>query len=125
QAAGQTFAGLPWVILGQNANIAWGATNTYFDLSDVYVETLTEERNGVIFNGEAVDFVEVEFTMHPFDEEPTTRTLLFVPHHGPLLSIDEEAGTAISIAWTGNRVSTDANFLTKLMRATTVEDARE
>lgn len=125
QAAGQTFAGLPWVILGQNANIAWGATNSFFDLSDVYIETLTEDGDGVVFNGEDVPFVEVDFTMHPYDGEPTTRTLLFVPHHGPLLSIDEEEGTAVSLAWTGNRVTTDGNFLTELMRASTTEEARE
>ncbi len=124
-AAGQSFAGMPWIVIGQNEDIAWGATNTYFDLSDVYVETLSEDGTGVLFNGEVVPFVEVEYEMTPFDAAPETRTLLFVPHHGPVLSVDEEAGTAISLIWTGNRVTTDGNFLTEMMSASTVDEGRQ
>jgi penicillin amidase len=41
--AGVSFAGLPGIILGQNEHIAWGATTTYFDMADVYQETLAAE----------------------------------------------------------------------------------
>ncbi|MFT6399502.1 MAG: penicillin amidase [Bradymonadia bacterium] len=74
---------------------------------------------------EIVPFVEVEYEMTPFDAEAETRTLLFVPHHGPVLSVDEESGTAISLIWTGNRVTTDGNFLTELMAASTVDEGRQ
>jgi penicillin amidase len=123
--AGQSFAGMPWIVIGQNEDIAWGATNTFFDMSDVVIETLSEDGSGVMFEGEVVPFIEVEYAMDPSDADPTTRTLRFVPHHGPVLSIDEEAGTAISLVWTGNRVTTDGNFLTELMRSSTVDEARE
>ena len=43
--AGGTFAGLPWILMGQNEDIAWGLTTTYMDLSDVYVETLSDDGN--------------------------------------------------------------------------------
>ena len=124
-AAGQSFAGMPWIVIGHNENIAWGATNSFFDMSDVYLETLSEDGSGVLFDGEVVPFIEVEFTMTPFDADPETRTLRFVPHHGPVLSLDEENGTAISLMWTGNRVTTDGNFLTQMMAASTVDEGRQ
>ena len=52
--AGASFAGLPGIVLGQNEDIAWGATTTYFDGADVYVETLNEAGDAVMFDGEEV-----------------------------------------------------------------------
>ena len=125
RSAGQSFAGLPWVVIGQNADIAWGATNTYFDMSDVYVETLNADGTGVMFDGGEVPFTVVDYEVRPHDAEPSTVELLFVPHHGPVLSVDEESGTAISLRWTGNTATTDGNMLTDLMVATNVEEARD
>ena len=36
--AGLTLPGVPFVIAGHNANIAWGFTLLYADMQDVYVE---------------------------------------------------------------------------------------
>ncbi len=123
-AAGLTFAGLPWVIIGQNEDIAWGATNTSFDFSDVYIETLSDDGNGVVFNDADVPFTEVEHVFTSPDGTTTTRTALIVPHHGPVLSIDRDAGVALTLRWTGSDMSTDVNFLTELMSATSVEEGR-
>jgi len=124
QVAGQSFAGLPWIVIGQNADIAWGATNTNYDFTDVYEETLSEDGTGVIFDGEVVPFAETEFTFEFSDAEDRTETLLFVPHHGPVLSIDRDAGVAYTLRWTGNDLSTDVNFLTELQGATDIDEAR-
>ncbi len=40
KAAGATLPGLPTVVLGQNAHIAWGFTNTGPDVQDLYIEEL-------------------------------------------------------------------------------------
>ncbi|MBW2224656.1 MAG: penicillin acylase family protein [Deltaproteobacteria bacterium] len=37
-SAGVTFAGLPWILIGQNESIAWGLTTTNMDFTDVYIE---------------------------------------------------------------------------------------
>ena len=124
-AAGLTFAGIPWVLIGQNENIAFGNTNTAFDFSDVYLEQLTEDGSGVVFEGNDVPFVEVEFEFPQPLGDIETRTALYVPHHGPVLAIDEEAGTAVSLRWTGNNISTDVNYLTELNRASDLEEARD
>lgn len=123
--AGLTLAGLPWVVIGQNENIAWGGTVAYYDLSDVYIETLTEDGEGVVFNGVDVPFTEVPVTYNPTDGEPVSETILVVPHHGPVISIDREAGVATTLRWTGHDTSTDVNFLTELNRASNVTEAQE
>jgi penicillin amidase len=124
-SAGFTFAGLPWVIIGQNEDIAWGVTNTSFDFSDVYIEELTEDGSGVVFNGNDVPFTTVDFEFNLADGTTETRTARYVEHHGPVLSIDEEEGTAVSLRWTGNAMDTDVNHLTELMRASSVAEGRQ
>ncbi len=44
---GGTLAGLPFVVLGRNDRIAWGATNTGPDTQDLYIEAL-RERDGAV-----------------------------------------------------------------------------
>ena len=122
--AGVTFAGLPWVILGQNEDIAWGATTTYFDQADVYLETLNDDCDAVIFNGEEVPMLPYDNTVAIRDKS-SEKMEWVVPHHGPVLSIDCDNKTAVSFRWTGQDLSTDVNFLTELSRASTVEEARQ
>jgi len=38
---GYTFAGMPGVVIGHNADIAWGMTNSGVDVSDLYLEKLS------------------------------------------------------------------------------------
>ncbi len=127
-AAGSTFAGLPWVVVGQNASIAWGLTTTKMDFSDVYIETLVKDGNGnptgVMFKGEEVPFIRVPFTINFSDGTTDEKELLFVPHHGAVRAIDTVNDTAVTLRWTGNDVDTDINFLTELVRSTTVDEAR-
>jgi penicillin amidase len=123
--AGVSLPGLPGVVIGQNEHVAWGMTTTYFDQTDVYLETLSPDGEGVMFNGEAVPFVKRTqmFTLAGV-ADPDTQEALYVPHHGPVLSIDREAGTAVTFRWTGQEASTDANFLFALGRATNLAEVK-
>jgi penicillin amidase len=127
-SAGVMLAGIPGAVIGQNEDIAWGATNTGLDFSDVYVEELVKngqgEPIGVMFNGEVVEFTRVDFTMTFNDGSIETRELLFVPHHGAVRTLDAENDVAITLRWTGNDMDTDANYLLGIATATTVEEAR-
>jgi penicillin amidase len=142
-SAGVTFAGLPWVLIGQNESIAWGMTTTKMDFTDVYVEEVVRDANGsptgVMFEGAEVDFVRIPWTVtfsdgttHDFCDgaECEGPPLLFVPHHGPVRDIsfeapdDPEEDVALTLRWTAQELSTDINFLMELNRATTVEEAR-
>ncbi len=122
--AGSSMPGLPAVVIGHNDHIAWGFTTTYFDMSDVYVETLTPDGDGVMFEGEEVPFLEKTYTFEIAGAAPVTETFLYVPHHGPVLSVDRDAGTAITMRWTLQDADTDVNYLVALASATTVDEAK-
>ena len=135
--AGVTLSGLPLVIIGRNENIAWGATNTSLDLSDVYVEELALDEDGeplldedgdpvgAMLNGERVEFIKIEKTFE-FSDGSTSepQTLLFHPEHGPVRSVDLVNKMAVTLRWTGQDLSTDLDFFTDAARATNVEEFR-
>jgi penicillin G amidase len=120
--AGASFAGLPGVVLGHNDDIAWGATTTYFDGADVYVETLNEAGDAVMFNGKEVPIETGSFQIEVSGGDPVTEDYDYVPHHGPILSRTDT--TALSVRWIGHDSDTDINFLLALATATSVDEGR-
>ncbi|WP_229119713.1 penicillin acylase family protein [Enemella evansiae] len=80
---GYSFSGMPGVMIGHNADIAWGMTTPYVDTQDLYLEQV---RGGKVRRGE--DWVELETRTETIDvagEEPRTITVR-TGSHGPLLS---------------------------------------
>lgn len=126
--AGVTFAGIPWPLIGQNEAIAWGATTTYMDFSDVYLETLVKDEDGnptgVMFKGQEVPFIRRTFTITFSDGTTEDKERLFVPHHGAVREIDAENGTAVTLRWTGNDIDTDVNLFPEIAVAANIEEAR-
>ena len=126
--AGFTLAGLPWVIQGQTEGIAWGNTNTFYDLTDVYIEELVKDAEGiptgVMFDGEAVPFTRVPYTVVFVDGETEEHEMLFVPHHGTVREIDADNNVAVTLRWAASDITTDANYLTEMNVAASVDEAR-
>ncbi|MFJ3719096.1 penicillin acylase family protein [Streptomyces sp. NPDC090057] len=58
---GYTFAGMPGVIIGHNADIAWGMTNSGVDVSDLYLEKLSGD--GYLYDGKVRPFKTREETI--------------------------------------------------------------
>lgn len=141
-AEGVAFAGLPGVVLGFNRNIAWGATTTGYDVTDVYLEQVTDVAGGpdtVLFDrdgdgdlsdAEQVALVTEMETIHVDGMPDVVRPVDFVPHHGPILpdSRVDDPGmpgryTALSVRYTGYDVSNELAYFMGLMTATNVEEA--
>lgn len=123
--AGVSFAGVPSIILGQNDRIAWGATTTFFDAADVYLEQLTRTATAVRFEGADVPLIAREFIFERTPPlAPVTETFYYVPHHGPVVAIDPANRTAVSVRWTGHDADTDLNFLLRMARAASATEAR-
>ncbi|MGW5326306.1 penicillin acylase family protein [Streptomyces sp. NPDC004014] len=59
--SGYTFAGMPGVIIGHNADIAWGMTNSGVDVSDLYLEKLSGQ--GYLYDGKVRSFKTREETI--------------------------------------------------------------
>lgn len=130
--AGLSFPGLPGIILGFNANVAWGATTADYDVTDVYDETLAQDGSGVVFRGATVPFQKVHETIGIKGRAPLEYDVLVVPHHGPVVpTITAEhtvappsGGKALSIKWTGHQPTKDLSAVFGLLKAKNVDDAR-
>ena len=83
---GFSFPGAPSVIVGHNANIAWGVTNGGPDVQDLYIEKLNPENpNQYEVNGEWIDMTLVQETIQVAGGEPVALTVRYT-RHGPIIS---------------------------------------
>lgn len=119
-----TFAGIPGIMIGYNEDVAWSATVAYWDLTDVYIEELTEDGQGVVFRGEDVPFIKKKYSFQT-PSGSQEEDFLWVPHHGPVLSIDEDAGVAISMKSILQESTTDLQFFVNVGRVGSMEDAKQ
>src|SRR5215469_2631690 len=130
---GACFPGVPVALTGRGAHVGWGATVVGYDVTDLYVETLTALPDGgpaVSFLGQPVGIIIVPQT-YKFRTATGLATLTSAPPvqvsppHGPIISAGPSAGTAISVRWTGQEVLTDdVRAFLRLNSATSVEDGR-
>jgi penicillin amidase len=134
---GVNFPGLPGIILGHNDYGAWGGTVSGFDVTDVYVETVTTPPDypasprTVLFNGEQVPVLRIEETITVRGAAPVTAIIEVVPHHGPMIpDPDPRDGvvgleaTGMTFRWTGHEITLDSRFLLDLNTARDVEEFR-
>lgn len=89
--AGFSFSGVPGVVIGHNADIAWGFTNLGPDVTDLYVERIRDGRSR-----RGRDYVPLTTRTETFevaggeDVEIEVRSTV----HGPIISDAGEAGEA-------------------------------
>lgn len=133
-AAGLAFPGIPAIILGHNANVAWGATVAGYDVSDAFAETLTADGKAVVFQGKEVPLETIDEVIKLQNGSSITYRVQVVPHHGPLVpTIDDThqvlpadpAAGAISIRWTGMKPTREIEAVFDLLRSKDVHEARE
>jgi len=129
---GIAFPGLPGIILGHNANVAWGATVAGYDVTDAYAEELTPDGKAVVFQGKEVPIELVPEVIEIQGSAPYTYDVAVVPHHGPIVPQITTAHTvmppdpdkgAISIRWTGLEPTDEVGAVFGLLRANTADDA--
>ena len=100
---GVSFPGVPAVVLGHNARIAWGATNIDPDVQDLFVETIDEANpDNYLFRGESVPFTVREETIRVAGGEEYFFEIRETGH-GPILnSVDDRLSEAppLALRWT-------------------------
>ncbi|MQG38836.1 MAG: penicillin acylase family protein [SAR202 cluster bacterium] len=109
--AGAFFPGVPFAVIGQNKNVAWGFTNLMADDLDFYVETVDEDYpNSYLFNGM---WEKMKIRKETIDIKGSTSYEFIVreTHRGPIISdihpLAKNAKHAISFRWTGNELSNE------------------
>lgn len=140
EVSGFSFSGLPGVVIGRNAELAWGFTNLAPDVTDFFVEQVFDDdtylhdgkrkdlevREEVIkVNGGQDETIEVKQTHHgPIisDVMASANSAVFTP----MESSDSSGGNmAVSLAWTALTPGLTGDALFKIGQATTQEDIAE
>jgi penicillin amidase len=85
--AGSSFSGVPGVIIGHNARIAWGFTNLGPDVTDLYLERV--DGDSYLVGDEMVPMDVRQEQIAVAGEDPVTVTIRST-RHGPLLSDQSE-----------------------------------
>jgi penicillin amidase len=98
---GATFPGLPAVVIGHNAQLAWGVTNVGPDVQDLYIERINPANpNQYEVDGawEAMTIFEEEIRID--GEEEPLRWAARSTRHGPLISDVSDMGAPLALQWT-------------------------
>ena len=83
---GATFPGLPYVVLGRNAAVAWGATNTGPDVQDFYIERINPGDPNEYQTPEGFAKFDVREEIIKVKGEDDVRLAVRGTRHGPVLS---------------------------------------
>ncbi len=81
--AGYSFPGMPGVVIGHNANVAWGFTNEGADVSDLYLEKI--DGADYLYDGKEYPLTERTETIDVAGQQSETITVRST-RHGPLIS---------------------------------------
>ncbi len=141
-AIGNVVPGVPLVLIGHTAKVAWGITNGFGDATDLYREKLGQNKRSVLFKDKWIplDFYEEAILVRAEggsleDMTEIIQTVRWVPHHGPILidllpedigSLMELVGLVYSARWPGfSDQTTDLLALRRMIEAETVQEAME
>jgi penicillin amidase len=108
EAIGATLPGVPAVVLGRNRHIAWGNTNTYPDVQDLYIERL--DAAGQVLSPQGWQKLATHSEVIKVKGQPDVALTVRESRHGPLISdVFKPAaealpqGYALALAWTALR----------------------
>lgn len=136
--SGISLSGVPGVVLGHTAGVAWGATTAYHDVVDFHLETIAPCSSG---SGDCVTYDGEEVQLERRTEHFKVGTLGLiteefdavyevVPHHGPILPVigpdnrivPRTGDSGISVQYTAYQQTNEILALYRLNRAQSVAE---
>jgi penicillin amidase len=121
--SGITFAGVPGIVTGHNGHVAWGFTNGFADVQDLYVEHLRRTEDGrveVEFAGAWEEAQVIREMIRVKGADPVTEEVI-VTRHGPIINglAGDFAGEApLALRWTSLEPDVLMAALYRMNRAT-------
>lgn len=126
-AIGSTFPGTPGVVIGHNADIAWGVTNAGPDVMDLYVERFdAADPTRYDYRGrwERAQVVREEIKVKGRDD-PVVETVR-ITRHGPIINnVEEGLHAFLALRWTGLETSSVAGSVLRIGRARNWDEFRD
>jgi len=96
--SGASLPGLPTVVIGHNARIAWGVTNTGPDVQDLYAESFNfRDPKSYLWNGQWVEAMGREEVIKVHGGRDYTFTVK-TTRHGPIIA--HEGNRDLALRWT-------------------------
>ena len=123
---GFSFAGVPGIIIGHNANIAWGVTNVGPDTQDLYIEKVNPNNpRQYEFKGEWQDMVVHEEIIKVNGGEDVVLEVLET-QHGPIISdLVDGSKDVLAMRWTAQEPTRVLQSIVLLNQAENYDDFRE
>ncbi len=109
--SGASMCGMPGVIIGHNEQIAWGMTNAFVDVQDLYIERRHPEHTTLFRYGEEWEQAEVvEESIRVRRRKDPIVEKVVITRHGPVISNllvkDQKAGAlsnlTLAMRWAGH-----------------------
>ena len=123
---GFTMPGVPGVIIGHNERVAWGVTNAFPDVQDVYIERFHEQDRSIYeVNGAWQQAELVEETIKVRGRKAVVETVRYT-RHGPVFSdlLPQQAGD-LSLRWASHSPNNHMRTILDMNRAASWPEFRE
>jgi penicillin amidase len=120
--SGITFAGIPGIIAGHNQQVAWGYTNGFPDVQDLYMEHLRRAEDGSVqyeVKGQWLPAKLIRETIQ-VKGKPDVVEEVIITRHGPIinkLSPDFTGEQPLALRWTAYEPNNMLDGLGKMLRA--------
>jgi len=127
---GVIFPGIPGVISGHNGYIAWGYTNGFPDVQDLYMERLRRTTDGQTqaeYKGKWEDVKILHETIEVKGEEPFVEEVI-ITRHGPIinnLAPDFSGEQPLALQWTSLEPDTMSEVVVEMARARNCHDLHQ
>ncbi len=127
--SGISFAGIPGIMQGHNQQVAWGFTNGFSDVQDLFIEHLRVEdgKTQYEYQGQWLDALVLDEVIRVKDSRPVTESVI-ITQHGPiinLLSPDLCGEEPLALCWTALREDAPLSALFKMNAARSCDEFRE
>lgn len=130
EVTGVTFPGIPYVVAGHNAHVAWGFTNGFPDVQDLYMEHLRRTDDGRVhyeFRGEWLDAQVLQEEVRVKGAAPITQEVV-ITRHGPIINAlapDFTGEQPLALCWTSSEPDTLVHAIWGMNRARSCGEFRE
>ena len=128
--SGVTFPGIPGVVAGHNSHVAWGFTNGFPDVQDLYMEHLRRTADGRVqyeYRGEWLDAQVIQEQIAVKGARPVVEEVV-ITRHGPIingLTSELADGLPLALRWTSLEPDTMIHALRQINCAGDCLELRE
>jgi len=140
---GESFAGVPGIILGYNEQISWGATNFFIDVTDTYQEQTVPDPASpsglaTLYKGQPEPVIPIPETFRtnqpgdgvlddivvvpPGGNIPPATLIVPRRNQGPIIALDQSTGIALSVQYTGSGATREQDAFLKIDRASNLQE---